>query len=132
MSRRRVKINDFGSALQSILDDYGRGVSEKTRAAVLEAAKVAKKEVQSGSPVQSGSYRRGWAVREDSTSRLRSEAIVHNRTRYQLAHLLEKGHALVRGGRTLGQVAGTPHIEPAEENAIKNIEEAIKRIAEEG
>lgn len=132
MSRRRIKIDDFGSELQKILENYGQSVSEKTRAAVLEAANVAKQETKAGSPVKSGSYQRGWAVREDAASRLRSVAIVHNRTDYQLAHLLEKGHALVRGGRTLGQVAGKQHIKPAEEQAIKNMEEAVRRIAAEG
>lgn len=126
MSRRRIKIDNFGAELQKILDDYGQNVIEKTRAAVLEAAKVAKQETQAGAPVRSGAYRKGWAVKEDASSRLRTEAIVHNRTRYQLAHLLEKGHAKAGGGR----VDPIVHIKPAEENAIKNMEEAMKKIAE--
>lgn len=128
MSRRRIKIDDFGSELQKILDDYSSNVTEKTRAAVLEAAKVAKQETQAGAPVRSGAYRKGWAVKEEAASRLRSEAIVHNRTRYQLAHLLEKGHAKANGGR----VAARVHIKPAEENAVKNMEEAMEKIAQEG
>ena len=122
---RRVKINDFCAELQKILDDYGTSITEKTRKAVLETAKVAKQETQAGSPVRSGKYRQGWAVKEEAVSRLRSEAIVHNRTRYQLAHLLEKGHAKQNGGR----VPGIPHIQPAEENAIKNMERAVEEIA---
>lgn len=127
MSRRRIKIDNFGTELQKILDDYGQNVTEKTRAAVLEAAKVAKQETKAGAPVRKGKYRKGWAVKEDASSRLRTEAIVYNRSRYQLAHLLEKGHASRNGGR----VAARVHIKPAEEHAIKNTEEAIKRIAEE-
>lgn len=127
MSRRRVKIDNFGAELQKILDDYGDNVTEKTRAAVLEAAKVAKQETKAGAPVRKGKYRSGWAVKEDAVSRLRTEAVVYNRSRYQLAHLLEKGHASRNGGR----VAARVHIKPAEEHAIKNMEEAIKRIAEE-
>lgn len=128
MSTRRIKIDDFGSVLQDILDDYGSNISEKTQAAVLEAAKVAKQETQAGAPVRTGAYRKGWAVKEEATSRLRTEAIVHNRTRYQLAHLLEKGHAKANGGR----VAARVHIAPAEANAIKNMEEAMEKIAQEG
>ena len=127
MSGRRVKVKDFGTELQKILDDYGLNVAEKTQKAVQSAAKIAKQEVQAGAPVRSGAYQKGWAVKENS-SRLRSEAIVHNRTRCQLAHLLEKGHAKQNGGR----VAPIVHIKPAEENAIKNMEEAVKKIAEEG
>lgn len=127
MSRgRRVRVDDFGAALEDILHDYGENVTEATRQAVLKAAKVAKQETQAGAPVgKRGRYKRGWSVREDATSRLRTEAIVHNRTDYQLAHLLEKGHALRGGGRTRAFV----HIKPAEEHAIKNMEEAVKKIA---
>ena len=122
---RRVKINDFGAELQKILDDYGTSVTDKTRKAVLEAAKVAKQEVKANSPQLSGKYQKGWAVKEDAVSRLRTEAIVHNRPRYQLAHLLEKGHAKQNGGR----VAPIVHIQPAEEHAIKNMEKAVEEIA---
>ncbi len=134
MSRRKVKINDFGNALSEILESYGDNFSEKMRAAVLEAAEIAKQETKVGSPRLSGKYKRGWAVKEDAASRLRTEAVVHNRTSYQLAHLLEKGHALRRGGRAVGagQVAPIVHIAPAEEHAIKNMEKAVEKIAKQG
>lgn len=124
--RRRVKIPDLNTAIQDILDEYGNNVTESTKKAVEKVAEIAKKEIQVGANVRTGKYRSGWAVKKDASSRLRTEAIVHNRTRYQLAHLLEKGHAL-RGG---GRVGAFPHIKPAEEHAIKNMEEAMKKIAE--
>ena len=94
----------------------------------------AKEEVKAGSPVgkytkHKGRYKKGWAVKEETVSRLQAKAIVHNRTDYQLAHLLEKGHVLKRGGRTLGRVPAQVHIAPAEEHAIKNFEEAVEKIA---
>ena len=60
---------------------------------------------------------------------MRADIIIHNRTDYQLTHLLEKGHILKRGGRTLGRVPAKVHIAPVEERAIKNLEEAIEKIA---
>lgn len=130
MSRRRVKIDDLGAAISEILDEYGDHVGKATREAVKKVAKIAKQEVQAGANVKTGKYKKGWAVKENIDSRLRSEAIVHNRTRYQLAHLLEKGHALKRGGRSYGSVRAFPHIVPAEEHAIKNMEEALEKIAQ--
>lgn len=125
---RRIKIPELNTAIMEILDEYADNITESTKKAVVKVAEIAKKETQAGANVRTGKYRSGWAVKKDTTSRLRTEAVVYNRTRYQLAHLLEKGHAL-RGG---GRAAAFPHIKPAEENAIKNMEEALKKIAEKG
>ena len=54
------------------------------------------------------------------------EVTVHSRNRYQLAHLLEFGHAK-RGG---GRVSGKPHIAPAEEKGIRQLEEEIRKALE--
>ena len=124
--RRRVKITELSAAVAEILEEYGDNFGEATKKAVLQVANIAKQETQAGAPVRRGKYRSGWAVKEEAVDRFRTDAIVHNRTRYQLAHLLEKGHALRKGGRVGPRV----HIAPAEQNAIKNLEEAIQKIAQ--
>ena len=122
-----VKIADLDRVVSEILDEYSGNIAEATKKTVEKVAETAKKEVQANAPKRTGKYRSGWAVRKE-TDRLHSEAVVHNRTRYQLAHLLEKGHAK-RGG---GRVKAYPHIAQAEQNAVRNMEEALRKIAENG
>lgn len=126
---RTVKVDKLAEAINEILDAYGEHVTEGMKEAVKKIANEAKRETRNASPKRTGKYRKGWAVKDTST-RLSAEAIVHNRTSYQLTHLLEKGHALRRGGRTIGHVKAFPHIGPAEERAVKNFEKAVEKLAE--
>lgn len=125
---RRVKITELGTAIQEILDEYGDNITEAMPKAVRQVANIAKQETQAGAPRRTGKYAAGWAVKEEAVDRFRTDMIVHNRTRYQLAHLLEHGHALRNGGRAPAIV----HIKPAEEHAIENMEKAVAKIAEKG
>lgn len=97
---------------------------------VEEELEVAKKEVsdelvqvlKETSPEDTGDYRKGWR-----TKKVGNTYVTHNKTDYQLTHLLEKGHAKVGGGRVEAKV----HIAPAEEKAIEDfldkVEQAIKQ-----
>ena len=139
MATRKVKLSQLDKAVNEILTEYGDNVTEGTKEAVRRVAKIARQETKQGSPVHKGDYKNrkrspgryknGWSVKEEALGRLNTTAIVHNRTDYQLAHLLEKGHALRRGGRTYGSVKAMPHIAKAEQKAIRNLEEAVKKIA---
>ena len=69
-----------------------------------------------------GAYAKSWAVKKTKENSHSLEMTVHSKNRYQLAHLLEKGHAK-RGG---GRVAGKPHISPAEESGVQLFEKLIE------
>lgn len=129
MAARKVRIDDFDKALESILEEYGKNVTEGTKAAAAAAAKVAAQEAKSMAPygISGKHYRDGMASKDVST-RLVPGSIVYNRTKYQLTHLLEHGHAFRNGGRA----RAFPHFAPAEEKAIRNFEKAVKLIAEKG
>lgn len=100
------------------LTEYTNQVTEDLEVAKSDVAKNLVSELKQKSPKLTGSYAKGWRVKEDGSS-----LVVHNKTDYQLTHLLEHGHAKVGGGRVPAQV----HIRPAEERAIKEFEERVEK-----
>ena len=123
---RTVSIDEMDNAIMDELEKYADLAADELKAAVKETAASVRKDIQSGAPVDTGKYKKSWSVknvREDSES---IELVVHSRNRYQIAHLLEHGHAK-RGG---GRVAAKPHIASAEqrgnEKLVQTIEQKLK------
>lgn len=123
---RNVSINEMGDAIMDELEKYAELASDDLKAAVKETAASVRKDIQAGAPVDTGKYKKSWSVKnvhEDSES---IDLVVHSRNRYQIAHLLEHGHAK-RGG---GRVAAKPHIAAAEqrgnEKLVTTIEQKLK------
>lgn len=129
MRTYKAKLTDLDKAVNEILTEYAGQMTEGMKVAVKTIAGNAKEETKAAAPVgkgpKRGKYRRGWAVRNEE-ERMTAHSIVHNRTDYQLAHLLEKGHALRQGGRSPAIV----HIAPAEQKAIREMEKAVERLAQ--
>ena len=125
--KRHISLADFGECLEDILSEYENDVRLATKEVVDEVSAAAKKEIQAGSPVRTGKYKAGWAVRKEGqpANPYRTWAVVHNRTRYQLTHLLENGH-VTRGGSRARPIK---HIAPAADHADKMLREAFDRIA---
>lgn len=129
-----VKLTEVGKAINDVLTAYQDDVIEGVTDLVKKVSDEAKQEVQAGSPVRAsggGRYKRGWTVKDERKDRYHPKAIVHNRTDYQLAHLLEHGHIIRNkpGGRELGSTSAQPHIAPAEQNAIEKFEQGVEKIA---
>ena len=74
-------------------------------------------------PKRTGRYKKSWAVKKTAESSNSLTMTVHSKDRYQIAHLLEHGHAK-RGG---GRVAGREHIAPAEEKGNRELVQKIER-----
>ena len=124
--RQAFRMADNLGDLVNILEEW-KDTELDTLSKVLEdAGKAAVQELKSNSPTKTGSYRKGWRVKKTEKKKGVIEVTVYNKTDYQITHLLEHGHALVLGGRTLGRVKAYPHIEPAEEHAINKAETELK------
>ena len=105
------------------LDEYSGLCTENMKEAVKKTAKTVKQDISENAPERYGQYKKSWATKNVLESQTKLEITVHSRNRYQLAHLLEHGHAK-RGG---GRVSARPHIAAAEETGIKKLEEEIER-----
>lgn len=68
---------------------------------------------------RTGDYEKGWRIKKVGKG-----YVAHNKTDYQLTHLLEKGHAK-RGG---GRVGAKVHIAPSEDRAVSSFLQGIERV----
>ena len=118
-----VSIDGLADAIMEGLQEYADMATDEMKAAVKKAAKTVKKDIQAGAPVKSGAYSKSWATKTMKDSSVALEVVVHSKNRYQLAYLLEKGHAK-RGG---GRVGGRAHIAPAEQHGMEQLEHDIER-----
>lgn len=115
-----VKIDAIAASAASVVAMAGDTVQMSP---VRKSAKTVKDQISTNAPSRTGAYKGSWVATKQSESSQSLQMVVHSKNRYQLAHLLEKGHAK-RGG---GRVAGRPHIAPAEQAGIEQLQSLIEK-----
>lgn len=123
MSRDRVSIDSMTTEIMKGLQDYADLATTDLKSSVRKAGAAVRKEIQATAPKDTGAYVKSWSVKNTKETANMLQVTVYSRNRYQLAHLLEFGHAKRGGGRTSAQ----PHIAPAEEKAISVLEQEIDK-----
>ena len=118
-----INVGDLADTIMEGLTQYAELATEDMKAAVRKAGKTVRKEIQQNAPKQSGAYGKSWSVKNVKETSKSLELAVYSKNRYQLAHLLEFGHAM-RGG---GRVAGKAHVAPAEVIGIAELEREIEK-----
>lgn len=127
-----VRIDDMAKVLAQQLQDYCQDVTDGLKTDIKAAAKDTVSELKATSPKDKrktkrrGQYAKGWKDTIVFESDLDIRVEVHNKTDYQLAHLLEFGHEVVVGGKVVGHFDGTPHIRPAEEKMEEQLMKKVK------
>lgn len=127
-SNQKCSIDEMNDVIMKELNEYADLAANDMKTAVKSAAKTVQSEIKENAPVRTGAYKKSWTtkkVKEDSTT---LDMVIHSSNRYQIAHLLEHGHAK-RGG---GRVPGVAHIKPAEEKGVKQLTEDIKEALSHG
>ena len=119
----KCSIDGLADAIMEGLKEYSDLASSEVKGAVRKAGKLVKDEIAANAPKKTGAYSKSWSVKATKETSESLELVVYSKSRYQLAHLLEKGHAK-RGG---GRVAGRPHIAPAEQAGIKQLQSLIEK-----
>lgn len=112
-------INNISKEIAKALSEYTSDVEKGLEKAKDVTSKEAVKKLKNTSPKETGSYRKGWRVTKEGSLR-----ILHNKTDYQLTHLLEYGHVNRDGGRTIA----IPHIKKVEEEAVGNYIKFVEGI----
>lgn len=120
----KISADQLGITIRGELAAYSEEVAEGIRKEIKEVAKETVATLKTTSPRDTGEYARGWSYRVEFESREDIRVRIYNRTKPQLTRLLEYGHDKVNGGR----VEGRPHIRPAEQQAEKKLEGAVKVV----
>ncbi len=113
---------DIEAVLMQNLREYSAEVTEKVAKIVTEVGKEMVVDIKNKSPVKTGEYKKGWKMKTETNANGDKSVIAYNKTAPYKTHLLENGHAKTNGGR----VAGIPHIKPAEQKAIQELERRIR------
>ena len=116
---------DLTAEVTKILKEYSDEVQEDMVKAVDSVSKEGQKRLKDNSP-GTDRYARGWK-RKRIRDRLATSYTLYNE-RYQLTHLLEKGHVIMnKKGGPYGRTKAIPHIAPVEEWAIEELPKEFEK-----
>lgn len=126
----KISPDQLSSSVMEILAAFSGATNDVLDHAAKTAAAHAVAELNIQSPELYGDYKKGWTMKTGKRAKVGgvSQVIVHNKTNYQLTHLLENGHAkYVYGRRISGSVRAIPHIEPIEKETIAEFEGLVRQ-----
>ena len=128
MANLKIPIGALSETVMKELNEYADVACDEMKEAVKSAGTLVKNQIKTTAPKSTGAYAKSWSVKNTRETSRSLEVTVYSRNRYQLAHLLEYGHAK-RGG---GRVPGRSHVAPAEQAGIDQLEKDIERSLRHG
>lgn len=132
MSETTISTAEVSSAVKELLTGYNQDVQDVIKKQTDVAAKELKALIQSTAPKRRAKYSRSWRVKCTENTSFRYAKTVYSHKEYSLTHLLEDGHALIRGVRTIGKTKAYKHIAPSSEKIkksyIENVQNEILKL----
>lgn len=124
-----IPIDQLAAEVNKRLELFAGATDEVVKDATVKVAKKTVQTLKSTSPKRTGEYARSWRRDKIKTGRHSYAEVIHaGNGEYRLTHLLENPRRVFYWGRYAGKTtAGTPHIEPAEEQAIAEFEAELRR-----
>lgn len=119
---KSIKADLLEKEVMKYLSEYKEDISDVVEVVSNKVGQEATNELKTDSPKLTGDYAKGWRLKKDKIGENRYTVKIHNKTDYQLTHLLEFSHATRNGGRT----KAIPHIKPVEEKYKKIFEQELK------
>ena len=107
-----IRIDDLAREVMKGLDEYADVTTEQVKKAVRKAGNTVRKEIQENAPKNTGDYAKSWVVKKVRESSHTLEVVVHSKNRYRTRAM--------------------PHIAPAEEKGIEQLEKQIERSIRNG
>ena len=123
-----IRIDELADTVMKGLKEYAQLAADDLKEDVKKAGKTVKQQIESTAPRKTGKYAKSWTVKKTRETSDSIQVVVHSKNRYQLAHLLEHGHAKRGGGRT----RAFPHIAPAEQAGTEQLLKDIARDLRKG
>lgn len=120
-----ISADKLAAEIMRQMREYTEEAKKVTRKVALKASWEAVNLLKEASPKSEGGgeYAENWSRTKD-----KYDITVYNKgPTYRIAHLLEKGHQLRRGGRKVGKVRAYPHIEKVEKECVEYYIEELER-----
>lgn len=118
----KIKVDALLQEVGGTLEEWAGKVTEGVKKDVSRTAKECLNEIRDKSPEKYGSYKMGWRIKRAYESDAALRVVIHNKTDYQLTHLLEHGHEMPGDQPDSRSI---PHIRPAEQAAERMLKKRI-------
>lgn len=123
----KITANNIAKEMMKTLEDFAGATTDTVRESVREVTKEARTIVkQNANSYGWDDYTKSIDQKVENTSTGAVGVVFVRDPDYRRAHLLEHGHAVIRGGKRVGQARPFPHFEQGQEHIEHELIQRVK------